>query len=69
MGALPKRKLSKARQGERRSHLHLDPVVLVECPQCHKPKMPHEVCPNCGTYNGREVIKIKSPKEKKKPQG
>ena len=28
------------------------------CPQCHNPKLPHHVCPTCGTYNGREVIKI-----------
>jgi hypothetical protein len=27
--------------------------------------MPHRDCPTCGTYNGREVIKIKTPKGKK----
>ena len=30
---------------------------LVECPQCHEMKMPHRVCPECGYYNGKEVIK------------
>ncbi len=68
MGALPKRKISKARQGERRSHLHLDPIQLVECPQCHKPMMPHRVCPACGYYNGVEVVKVKAPKLKKKEE-
>lgn len=65
MGPLTKKKYFKARQGERRSHLHLEQPPMNECPQCHSPKMPHRVCPTCGTYNGREVIKIKAPKEKK----
>ena len=64
MGALPKRKYAKARQGKRRSHLGLSLPALDECPQCHSPKSPHHVCPTCGSYAGREVIKIKSPKEK-----
>ncbi|MBI2830845.1 MAG: 50S ribosomal protein L32 [Chloroflexi bacterium] len=65
MVPLPKRKYPKARQGERRSHLArtVPPVVL--CSQCHSPKMPHHVCPTCGTYDGREVVEIKAPKEKK----
>lgn len=62
MPPLPKRKYAKARQGDRRSHLHLDPVGLTECPQCHQPRLPHTVCPNCGTYKGEEVIKAKAPK-------
>lgn len=65
MGPLTKKKYFKARQGERRSHLHLEPPAMNECPQCHSPKMPHRVCPTCGTYNGREVVKVKAPKEKK----
>jgi large subunit ribosomal protein L32 len=64
MGALPKRKTAKARRGERRSHLRLNPPALITCPQCNSPKLPHLVCPVCGTYAGREVIEIKSPKKK-----
>lgn len=63
MGALPKRKKSKSRAQQRLSHNALTPPVLVECPQCHSPIMPHRACPTCGTYNGREVIKIKTPKK------
>ncbi len=63
MGALPKRRLSKSRQGNRLAHTAVNPPSFQECPQCHNPKMPHRVCPTCGSYNGREVIKIK---EKKK---
>ena len=64
MGPLPKRKYAKARQGERRNHLKLDPPSLVVCPVCNSPKLPHHVCPNCGNYGEREVIKIKTPKPK-----
>jgi large subunit ribosomal protein L32 len=66
MGALPKRRVSKARQGNRLAHTARKPVALELCPQCHSPRMPHHACPTCGTYNGRDVIKIK---EKKKAAG
>ena len=64
MGALPKRKTSKARQGKRRSHLAVTPPALDNCPQCHSPKSPHHVCPTCGTYAGREVIEMEGSKKK-----
>ncbi|MFI5283198.1 MAG: 50S ribosomal protein L32 [Candidatus Dormibacterales bacterium] len=55
--ALPKVKQSKARKGRRRSHLALALVQIQPCPNCKRPKRPHTVCPNCGHYAGREVIK------------
>lgn len=61
--ALPKRKYAKARQGKRRSHLALTIPALIDCPQCHSLKLPHHVCATCGSYNGREVIEIKSRKK------
>ncbi|HEY56549.1 MAG TPA: 50S ribosomal protein L32 [Dehalococcoidia bacterium] len=65
MGALPKRKYAKARQGKRRSHIGLASSPQLEsCPQCHSPKLPHHVCPTCGTYDGRQVIEIERPKKK-----
>ncbi len=66
MGALPKRKISKARRGKRRSHLALKTPQFDYCPQCHSPKLPHHACPVCGTYAGREVIEISSPTPKSK---
>ncbi len=69
MAPLPKRKYAKARQGKRRSHLARKQPVLVDCPQCHSPKLSHHVCPVCGSYSGREVITIKSPKSSKKKEG
>ncbi len=64
MGALPKRKYAKARQGKRRSHFAATPPPLDHCPQCHSPKLSHHVCPTCGFYAGREVIEVKGPKKK-----
>ncbi|MCD6452857.1 MAG: 50S ribosomal protein L32 [Dehalococcoidales bacterium] len=65
MGALPKRKYAKARQGRRRGHLKVASLPHIElCSQCHSPKLPHRVCPTCGTYAGREVIEIKTPRKK-----
>jgi large subunit ribosomal protein L32 len=56
--AVPKRKTSRQRRDTRRAtHAGSAPSVN-ECPQCHSPKAPHRVCPNCGMYNGRQVIKV-----------
>lgn len=66
MTPLPKRKTASARQGERRSHLKLEDKAIIKCSQCTFPKLSHRVCPTCGTYDGREVIAIETPKKKKK---
>ena len=63
MPPLPKRKYAKARQGERRSHLGVVAPTLVPCSQCHNLKPAHRVCPFCGTYKGREVLKTPAPKK------
>jgi len=61
MPPLPKRKYAKARQGERRQHLGLDPINATECPNCHRARLPHHVCPHCGYYRGRQVIEHNTP--------
>lgn len=63
MGALPKRKYAKARQGKRRNHLRAKQPSLERCPQCHSLKLSHHVCPTCGSYAGREAIEIEGPKK------
>ena len=54
--AVPKRKMSKARRDRRRANWKLSVPGMVECPQCHEMKMQHRVCPECGYYNGKQVI-------------
>ncbi|MFH1651889.1 MAG: 50S ribosomal protein L32 [Chloroflexota bacterium] len=63
MGALPKRKTSKARRDKRRSHHSIEAPNLDTCPQCHTPKLPHHTCPTCGTYAGRQVITVERAKK------
>jgi large subunit ribosomal protein L32 len=55
--AVPKAKTTKSRRDMRRSHHALVAPARSNCPQCGEAKHPHRVCPNCGTYRGREVIR------------
>lgn len=52
----PTKKHSRSRRDKRRTHKGLSFPNPSPCPQCHEPKLPHHVCPNCGTYRGREYI-------------
>jgi len=62
---VPKRRVSRTRKRERRSHHALTVPHLEECSHCHQPKRPHHACTNCGWYGGREAVKIR---EKKTPE-
>ncbi|MCM8770380.1 MAG: 50S ribosomal protein L32 [Candidatus Omnitrophica bacterium] len=64
--ALPKRRHSKMRGRKRRTHWKLVPPNLVPCPQCKQLKLPHQVCPACGYYRGRQVVEIEVKEKKKK---
>ncbi|MEW5920679.1 MAG: 50S ribosomal protein L32 [Bacillota bacterium] len=55
--AVPKRRVSKTRRDKRRTHWKLSAPGLSRCPKCHEIKMPHRVCPACGFYNGKAVVK------------
>ena len=56
--AVPKRKTSKARRDKRRSSVwKLKAPMLVKCSQCGDLRVPHRVCPNCGYYDGKSVVK------------
>jgi large subunit ribosomal protein L32 len=54
--AVPKRKTSKRKRDQRRSHDAVGVPARSTCPQCGEPKQPHRVCRNCGTYRGRELV-------------
>jgi large subunit ribosomal protein L32 len=58
--AVPKRKHCNSRTGTRRAHDAKKPKQLSYCPQCSKAIPSHVVCPNCGHYMGREVVKPES---------
>lgn len=61
--AVPKSKISKQRKHKRRTHYKLSAPNLVACPKCHALKLPHMVCKDCGTYNGKEVVKMDESKK------
>lgn len=57
--AVPAHKTSKMKTRQRRANWKLTAPGFVSCPQCHEPKMPHRVCPNCGYYKNKEVVASK----------
>ena len=59
----PKRRHSKTRTAKRRTHDALSPVPVGTCPQCRESKAPHQVCPHCGYYKGRQVRPSRKPND------
>jgi len=53
---VPKKKKSKSKRDMRRSHDGIKLPEVAKCPQCHEPVLPHHVCLECGTYNGKTII-------------
>lgn len=62
--AVPKKKTTKKRRGDRRAHWRLRAVELVACPECGNLGRPHRVCAACGYYKGQPAIAVESPEEK-----
>ncbi len=57
--AVPQKRQSKTRRNKRRAnHDKMSAPTVVTCPECSEPKLPHRVCPNCGTYAGRQVLDL-----------
>ncbi len=63
--AVPKQKHTKSRRNKRRSHHALKKQILFRCPKCNEIVLPHQLCKNCGTYAGREVIDVLAKLNKK----
>ncbi len=56
MGAVPRKKLTRARQGRRLTAYKLKPLHAATCPRCRAAKLPHAACRLCGYYRGRQVL-------------
>lgn len=56
--AVPKRKKGRAKTNSRRSSHTITAANVSECPQCHELRVPHRVCPSCGTYGGKEIVDV-----------
>ncbi|MFA6410127.1 MAG: 50S ribosomal protein L32 [Candidatus Buchananbacteria bacterium] len=61
---VPAKRRSRSRGRRNRAHDALTKKNLIKCPKCKKATMPHRVCPFCGSYQGKEVIKPKTKKKK-----
>lgn len=55
--AVPKRRVSKTRKLQRRSHDGLKATTIATCPNCGAKVLPHHVCAKCGQYDGQQVVK------------
>ncbi|MFB6344576.1 MAG: 50S ribosomal protein L32 [bacterium] len=57
--AVPKYKKSKSKTRQRVSEWEkLDEPSLSDCSNCGEAKHPHQVCMDCGYYDGRQVISV-----------
>ena len=61
----PKRKHSQGRRDRRRAHDALVAINVVTCSNCGEVRPSHTVCPNCGYYQGREVIAVEKEQKSK----
>ena len=56
--AVPKRKKGRAKTNSRRSSHTITAANVASCPQCNELRVPHRVCPSCGTYGGKEIVDV-----------
>jgi large subunit ribosomal protein L32 len=58
--AVPKRKTSRSNTRSRRAQWKTSAPTLVTCPNraCGQQKLSHTACPNCGQYDGRQVLTV-----------
>jgi large subunit ribosomal protein L32 len=56
--AVPKYKPSKARTRRRRAqNMKMELPTLIECSNCGNRVLLHHVCPKCGFYRGKQILK------------
>ena len=62
----PKKRHTKTRKRVRRAAISMDKATTSTCPKCKKPIKPHTACSKCGTYKGKQVLKIRLSKAEAK---
>ncbi len=61
--AVPKKKTSTSKRNMRRSHDFIKAVNVAKCDNCGSAIMPHNVCPFCNFYAGRNIGVVGNAKE------
>ena len=62
--AVPKRKTSPSKRNMRRSHDSIGDLNIIEDKESGEPRLSHKIDISTGMYNGRQILKQKSAKEK-----
>ena len=57
--AVPQRRIGKTAKRKRRTHFNLAAPALVQCSHCGSMVRPHRVCPECGYYDGKDILHLK----------
>lgn len=55
--AVPKKKTSASKSKMRRANWNVKIPGLSKCSNCGSSIKPHKVCPSCGYYKKREVVR------------
>jgi len=63
---LPGHRRTSSDKRRRSAHFALSGIKLTACPKCKEMILPHCACKKCGTYRGRQILKIKVEKSKNK---
>ena len=53
----PKSKISRSKRGMRRAHDFIARPSESNCSNCNAVLVSHRVCPECGYYKGKEVVR------------
>jgi large subunit ribosomal protein L32 len=56
--AVPKKNQSSQRQNTRRANWKGKLVGLTACKNCGAYHKPHNICQECGYYNGKQYVKV-----------
>ena len=56
--ANPTSRHTRARRDKRRANWKISLPNITLCPDCQEPKLPHRVCLNCGSYNGKKILEV-----------
>ncbi len=64
--AVPFRRTSKTAKRLRRGHFKLNVTGLGTCPHCGAIVKAHHVCPECGYYDGKDILHLKAKTAPKK---
>ena len=62
--AVPKRKTSPSKRNMRRSHHSIKNINIIEDKDSGEPRLTHRIDLSTGMYNGRQILKQKTAKDK-----